>query len=272
MTKFKFILLGVVLLTAGAYAGISGAMYMQQEDLIFPRAVNPVTLKHKADAEELWLETSDNTQLSGIGFKAGVDKAPLVLAFGGNAHDVTGFTEYLKYEIYTDREAHYAGFSYRGYPNALGHRSDGKPGQDELYADALEIYDAMVEKYKPTVVHVVGYSLGTSVGTYLAAQRPVASLTMITPFTSMAAIAQHYYPWLPAEFLLKHKLPTADLIKDVTAPITMIHAAHDEIVPQEHAKALPALAPHLKANITLSAGHTDVFDEREFPEIMRKAW
>lgn len=272
MTKFNYIALGAVLLTAGTYAGISGALYMNQEKIIFPREVNPITLAHKDKAEELWLTTPDNIKLSGIGYKAAEEKAPLVLAFGGNAHDVAGFVEYLMYDIYTDRVAHCAGFSYRGYPNALGYESEGEPSQEAIYADALEIYDAMVEKYKPSAVHVVGYSLGTSVGAYVATQRPVDSLTMITPFTSMAAIAKNHYPWLPVNFLLKHKLPTDELIKGVTAPVTMIHAGNDEIVPHDHAHMLPPLVPNLKANVTLETGHTDIFDAHDFPEILRKAW
>jgi len=48
-----------------------------------------------------------------------------------------------------------------------------------------------------------GESLGTVVAVDLAVEHPPAALVLRSPFTSMADVGQHHYPFLPVRLLLR---------------------------------------------------------------------
>src|SRR5262245_62679558 len=84
--------------------------------------------------------------------------------------------------------------NYRGYGE-----SDGNPSETTLFGDALAVFDALASR--PEIdrarIVLVGRSLGSGVATYVASERPVAAVVLISPYDSMTAIARRHYPWLP---------------------------------------------------------------------------
>ena len=54
----------------------------------------------------------------------------------------------------------------------------------------------------PADIVLWGESLGSGVAVYLAAEREVAGVILEAPFTSVAAAAQHHYPFVPAAMLV----------------------------------------------------------------------
>ena len=129
---------------------------------------------------------------------AGREPAPLLIYFGGNAEEASWVLSEL---------AHIPGWSalvvnYRGYG-----QSEGAPSERALFADALALYDQAIKRLdiEPHRVVAMGRSLGTGVATYLASQRPIAAVILVSPYDSLVSIAQRAYPFLPVRLLLKHR-------------------------------------------------------------------
>ena len=109
-----------------------------------------------------------------------------------------------------------------------------------LFADALALYDWAANRsdVAPTRIAAIGRSLGSGVAVYLAAERPLARLVLVTPYDSLRAVAQRHYPYLPVSFLLKHPFDSIGRAPRISTPMLVLAAQRDTIVPPEHARAL----------------------------------
>lgn len=173
-------------------------------------------------------------------------KEQVIIYFGGNAENI----------IYsaTDLEKHFPDHSsyllkYRGYAGAKG-----KPTEKNLYADALALYDEVSRKYNH--ITVIGKSLGSGVATYVASERNVDKLVLVTPFDSIRAIAKGLFPFFPIKWLIKDPHDSKSRVSKIKAPTLVIIADEDRVVPLARTQSL--LESLSKANleiVTLNAGH-----------------
>src|SRR4029453_11306181 len=90
----------------------------------------------------------------------------------------------------------------------------------------------------PEHIVVMGRSLGSGVAAMLAGARPVRAAILITPFDSLAAVAAGHYPLLPVRLLLRHPFPSTDWAKRSKAPVLILAAERDTVVPAAHAQKL----------------------------------
>ena len=176
--------------------------------------------------------------------------AGAIVYFGGNAEDVSWSVDTLA-EAFPDRALYLP--HYRGY----GGRS-GTPSEEALFADALAVFDHVQHTHRDTVV--VGRSLGSGVATYVAAQRPVSRLVLVTPFDSIAAVAATYYWFVPVRSLLKDRYESVRYAPHVTAPTLIVAAENDEEIPPDHAREL---LRHFRVDIATmeviaGAGHNTI--------------
>lgn len=264
-----------LMVLVGVYVLVGGVLYMTQDSIIFPQRVNAIQAPDydaPKGLEYMSLTTADGAVLNGLGFNTRTSVSTVVIALGGNAHDVTGMVRFLHDEVFPETDVAVVGFSYRGYPNALNRPSTGTPSQAALEADAVAIYDAMVERLKPAKVVVVGYSLGTAFATFLATQRKVDNLILAAPFASMVALAQSRYKVFPARWLVRHPLETEAMLGQVAASTTLVYSERDGLIPVNQVERLKAAAPSVRV-VTLSppVGHGDVLDHGDIPHIFRVA-
>lgn len=84
----------------------------------------------------------------------------------------------------------------------------------------------------------MGRSLGAGVAVHLASERPVHRLVLVTPFDSLARVAQSHMPWLPVRWLMKDRYDSASRAHSIRAPVLAVIAAEDEIVPRARSDAL----------------------------------
>jgi pimeloyl-ACP methyl ester carboxylesterase len=152
---------------------------------------------------------------------------------------------------------------YRGYgPNA------GEPTEAGLYADALAEYAYVQARHAH--VSVIGRSLGTGVATYLASQRAVAKLVLVTPYDSIVNIAQGRYPIYPVSWLMKDRYESWRRVGSITAHTLVILADGDQIVPRANSDVLIAdfhpkpevvVVPHANHNnLTNSATYVQAIE------------
>jgi len=100
---------------------------------------------------------------------------------------------------------------------------------------------------------------------YLAAQRPLAALVLVTPYDSLRAVAQRHYPYFPVSLLLRHPFDSVGRAPLVSTPLLVLAAQRDNVVPPEHARALLAKwrGPTTWREIA-GAGHNDLDVDPEY--------
>jgi pimeloyl-ACP methyl ester carboxylesterase len=174
---------------------------------------------------------------------------PALLYFGGNAEDVAASLPDLA-DAFPDH-ALYA-LHYRGYAG-----SGGAPSEAALAGDALALFD-LARAAHPRVL-VLGRSLGSGLAVQVAAQRPVERLVLVTPFDSIANVGQAHYPWLPVRWLARDRYDSAALARRVRAPVRVLTARFDQVIPRERTRALvAAFAPGQVRERVFDAGHNDI--------------
>lgn len=156
---------------------------------------------------------------------------PLVIYFGGNAEELSWLVP--EFSRVPDWAALLV--NYRGYG-----LSEGRPSETNLYRDALALYDQVTRRseIESKLVVVMGRSLGTGVATYLASQRPVAGVVLISPYDSLVQVGREAYPFLPVGLLLRQRFDSISRAPSIHAPLLALVAARDEIVRPERSREL----------------------------------
>jgi fermentation-respiration switch protein FrsA (DUF1100 family) len=146
-------------------------------------------------------------------------------------------------------------FDYRGYG-----RSSGRPTEQGTYLDARAALAALLRQPRvdSSRVFYLGESLGGAVALELSLARPPAGLVLLSAFTSVRDMGRVHYPLVPAA-LVPDAYPSLRRIRDLRAPVLVLHGEDDEIVPLSHARALYEAAPEPKRmRVFRGAGHNDL--------------
>ena len=246
---------------AAVYVFVVLLMALAQDRLLFPRwamAPGPATLP--ASAERLSIRLASGDELAGLLLRADArppEGAALVLGFGGNAWNADLLATHL-HALFPDRDV--VTFHYRGY-----RPSTGRPSAQVLLDDAVRVYDEVMAALKPAQTVAVGLSLGSGPAAHLATQRHLAGVILVTPFDSLTALASDVYPWLPVRLLLRHRLEVAGELGNTSAPVAVIAAGQDEIVPPRRTEALrQSLDGLVLDRVVPGAGHNDIYDRHEY--------
>jgi pimeloyl-ACP methyl ester carboxylesterase len=206
-----------------------------------------VTL-HTADGLELgaWFVPADPAADPSTGNEMAVLVAP---GNGGNRAGRAGLAEEL-----SRRGFAVLLLDYRGYGG-----NPGSPSEQGLAADA----DAAVERlgelgYSPARTIYLGESLGTGVVAALQARHPPAGIVLRSPFTELADVGAHHYPWLPVRTLLRERFPVVDHLATSRVPVTVVYGLRDSVVPADLSASVADRAPSLAERVVLAeADHND---------------
>ena len=260
------------------YGVAVGTLWARQDSFIFPQSVNalPAPDPVRDDYKVLAVEVAPGLTLQGLQAPAKpIGPSPtLVVAFPGNAHDVTGLVLYLKHTVWPNQNVVVAGFAYRGYPGAATGQNPGEPSQAALLADAQVQVKALRETLQPGRVIYLGYSLGSAVAAGTAAAAPPDALVLVAPFSSMSDLAHANYRWLPTpllESLLRHPFPTSEWLRVGAAPVWLAHAGNDGIIPPQQAETLrQAAGPKLQgAEVLAGADHISIVEDPRLVKWLR---
>jgi len=232
-----------------AYLGMGAYLYLVQRSMMyFPVAENP--------AEDVSFEhvTDDGESLKIWALGRGKERA--VIYFGGNAEDVYHNAENFR-RMLPEHTVYLV--NYRGYGG-----STGSPTESSLFADALDIYDALRDRHAQ--IAVIGRSLGSGVAIYLASERQVQRLVLVTPPDSALAIAQNIYPVYPVALMLKDKYQSIDYAARVGAPALIVLAEQDRIIPRAHSTRLAEAFARgqVEQVVVANAGHNGLSGHRQY--------
>ena len=215
----------------GVAIGVPLFLWIFQERMIFfPRPLESRPAQ-RPGVEEVAIAASDGVTLRGWFVKGAASRSPLVVYFGGNAEEVSWLME---------AGGRFAGWSlllvnYRGYG-----QSEGKPGEKQLFADALAIHDYAVRRgdVAPETIVAMGRSLGTGVAVRLAAERPLRGVILVSPYDSLIEVASRHYPFLPVSLMLRHRFDSIALAPRLETPMLCLVAMQDRVIPAAHSRAL----------------------------------
>lgn len=242
----------VAVLLAGTVVAILWAL--QRQLIYFPDAGEvPPAGEVIAGARDVTLRTDDGLALDAWFVPPSTgDRRMAVLLAPGNAGDRTGRAGLA-------RELRRRGFAvllldYRGYGG-----NPGRPSEEGLIEDATAAAEELAELgYPPERTIYLGESLGTGVVAALAARRPPAGLVLRSPFTELADVGAHHYPFLPVRWLLRDRFPVAEHLAGSDVPVTVIYGGGDTVVPPELSRRVADAAPELVETVVLRrADHND---------------
>lgn len=260
-------LTGLLVCALLAYLLVGASVYYAQTSIFFPVRIVPPAGPLAPGSEHLSLTAPDGVRLEGVHIPAvgrGDPGRAALLAFAGNASNAAGIAAFL-HDIYPAHDV--IAFHYRGYKP-----SGGEPGATALIEDAPLLFDLAAERLGARPIVAIGISMGSGVAASLAACRPLAGLILVTPFDSLKATAQQLYPWLPVRWLLRHDIPSAQLLREANLPVAIVAAERDRLIRPERTDALRRSLRNLVYDAVIpGANHLDVATKAEFRPAMLAA-
>ena len=164
---------------------------------------------------------------------------------------------------------------YHGYGD-----SEGKPSETGTRMDARAAWHYLtVERGIPAKrIIVFGRSLGASVAAELAREHAPGAVILESPFRSLADMAQAAYPFLPARWLVRYEYDTEAYVRDINAPLLVIHSEQDDIIPYAHGEAVYAASREPKSMLVIEGDHNTGFlnDPKKYlngiDRFLKEAW
>lgn len=202
--------------------------------------------------EDITIETKEKIKLKGWMIQnSKEEKSPLIIYFGGNNENVppSFFNNLSGWNI--------AFINYRGYG-----LSGGTPTETNLKIDALIIYDTLSQRsdVDNRDIVVVGRSLGTGLATYIANERTVSGVVLISPYDSMVHVVKDLFPLFPTKFVNNH-FNSIDLAGLITSPVLGIIGENDHTIrPQRSNLLLNKWTGEKQTRIVQGAHHNNILN------------
>lgn len=244
----------------GGYLLLMLAMFTFQRTLMYPASsdVPDPAVAAAGGFQVVTTATADGLRLTHWYKKPARPGAATVVLFHGNAGHLGHRAS--KFAFLLDQGFGLMLAGYRGYGG-----NPGRPNEADLTADGRVLLDWLeAEGLTADRLVLYGESLGSGLAVKLAAERPVAAVILEAPYTSIAAVAQRHYWYLPAYWLVRDRWESKPLIDKIGAPLLVLHGERDRVIPITFGRELLAAAREPKTALFLDgAGHNDLL---EIPE------
>ncbi len=247
-TKRKIYRIAIV--TTLIYCSVGIALYHLQEKLFLHPTPLPSDYQFKFDIpfKEVNIAMNDTDTLDMVQFlpKDSISKG-VVIYFHGNTGNIIRYAKYAKnftkhgYEVWMPD---YPGFG----------KTTGKLTEENMYAQAKEVYKLAHSRFSADSIIVYGKSLGTGVASYIAAKESCARLILETPYYSILDLFSSYAPIYPASRMAHFKFPVGEYLKEVKAPVTIFHGTSDGVIPYRCAAKLKKVLKSGDEFITIEKG------------------
>lgn len=227
----------------------------QRESIFEPVALMQTTpMRLGVPFEEVHIPSGNGTErgeLHAWWIPAAESNAPTVLYLHGSSRNISyNLESTLRY-----RELGYNLLlvDYRGYGKSTG----GKPSEIKVYEDAEAAWQYLLKQrgVKPQQAFIYGLSLGGAIAVDLAVHHPeAAGLIIESSFTSMQAMGELEYSYLPVGLLLNQRFESLQKIQHLKIPVLLIHGTWDQKVPNEMSQRLYTAAPQPKKLVMIEGG------------------
>jgi pimeloyl-ACP methyl ester carboxylesterase len=256
MTSRLTILGGLVVVVLAAAFGTFGYMRAHERPRFLYEARALSDSDYGAMAAKPGWRQQRLTVAAGVELR-GLRRAPLtpggpwILFFSGNSAHMLGESQQLLDALCAERGWGGIVWAYRGFDS-----SGGSPDPAALTADGFTAYSSLLtaEKIQPSAVHVVGFSLGTSIAAAVAAhayQQPPATLILLAPMTVL-------YMGDRTQLRL-HRYETSKWLERIASPTLVVHGARDTTLEVGYGRTVAAaLGARAKLLEVPELGHQDL--------------
>lgn len=243
------VIAGVIGIGFGLLVGLA---WLFQRQLIYLPAADVPAEDAPPGTEEVELRTEDGLALDAW-FVRGAGEGPwsAVIVFNGNAGNRSHRAPLA--EALSEAGAAVLLTDYRGYGG-----NPGRPSEKGLALDARAALEHVLDRPDVDRVAYFGESLGSAVAVRLATEHRPAGLVLRSPFTSLADVGRHHYPFLPVGALLRDRYRSMERIERVRSPLLVVAGDDDGVVPTEQSRDLYEVAREPKRFVLIEgAGHND---------------
>ncbi len=238
----------VILVIALSYVGLAAIAFFLADRLIF---LPPRSSYGEGQLPIVHVETDDDTRIAMLHLPK--EGAEFTLLYShGNAEDI-GQIGWVLAGLRDGVGVSVIAYDYRGY----GQSSGGRTSAAGTLRDIEAVYRHAVRELgiAPERLIVHGRSVGTGPTLHLAAREPVAAVILESGFTSAFRVVTRV-PLLPFD-----RFPNLRNVREVRAPVLVIHGEGDEMISFTHGRRLFDAAPEPKQRFWVEgAGHNDLLD------------
>lgn len=266
---YALLSLGLLAALGTAYTAAIGWLWLRQERLLFePTPLPPgEPLVADPDVHEAWIEVP-GARLSVAQLRLPAPRGVVFFLHGnsGNLRDCL-----VDLDAFRQGNFDVVMFDYRGYGKSSGRIES----EAQLRADVREVWSRHAPQYAGKRIVIAGQSLGTALAAGLAAELGAAGkapdlTVLVSPYSSMRALAEELYPWVPRQ-VLRYPLHTAEHAAQLTGPLMLIHGDRDELIGIHHSHALRTAAPAAQLLCVEGAGHGDLHKFASFRQALHGA-
>jgi len=246
----------VLLLCVLLYLGACGYLWATQKELIFNPTkqlqTTPDRLGLTFEAVKIPSGTADERgELDAWWIPAAHGSDITLLYLHGNDRNVSSNASHAQ-------RLHDMGYNvlladYRGYGNSTG----GAPSEAKVYEDAEAVwqYLRVARGLTAQQIFIYGHSLGGAIAIDLATHHAdAAGLIAESTFTSMQAMGELRYSFLPVAWLLNQRFDSLQKIAQLKIPLLLIHGTWDKEVPVAMSQQLFAAAASPKTLTLIEGG------------------
>ncbi|WP_235579841.1 alpha/beta hydrolase [Ramlibacter sp. Leaf400] len=255
-------LIAVPALGAALYGAAIAWLYFRQERLLFEPDPLPADqpLFTDPDVREFTVEVP-GARLSVAQLKL-PDPRGVVFYLHGNSANLRRW--FVGLDAFRELNFDVVMMDYRGYGKSTGRIES----EAQLRADVRAVWNEVATAYEGRRIVVSGQSLGTALAAGLSSELceagcPPDLTLLISPYSSMRALADERYPWVPSR-VLRYPLPTADLVAKCKGPVMLVHGDRDELIGHHHSEAIRKVLPQCQLLLVEGAGHGDVHEHPSF--------
>lgn len=211
--------------------------------------------------KEFNLPLNDTNRINALLLEADTARG-IIIYFHGNAGNITTHIKQTPLFI-----RHHYDILMMDYPG-FG-KSTGPDTEQDLYKDALFMYQLAKKYFVPDSIIIYGQSLGTAMASYVASRRDCKALILESPFYSMDALARHYFPIYSIKKLLDYHFPVYHFIQRTSAPVYIFHGTRDKVIPFSQSKRLASLLGDDDQFIPVpDANHNNLYTQPTYQHVM----
>jgi fermentation-respiration switch protein FrsA (DUF1100 family) len=248
-----------LLLVVGAYLALALLMFAFQSHLVYFPNVPSRALEATPESAGLGFESvefaaDDGVRLHGWFLPGPKDARATLLFCHGNAGNISHRLDSLK--IFHELGLAVFIFDYRGFGESAGTASE-----QGTYLDAEAAWRHLADErgIPPGEIVIFGRSLGAAVAARLATRHTPKALILESGFTSAPDLAADVYWMFPVRWLSRFRYSALDDLKQVRAPVLIVHSVEDEIIPVRHGRRLFQAANAPKRMLEIVGDHNQGF-------------
>ena len=116
-------------------------------------------------------------------------------------------------------------------------KADTEITEDNILSDARKVVNYVKQSTKGKLL-LLGESLGTGIASQMAQEFDIEKLMLITPYSSIADVAQQRYWFLPVYLLIKDNFDSVANLKSYRGQTLIVISENDRVIPPQFAEKL----------------------------------